>query len=207
MRGVDAFDVEGGVGFRVAEFLRLFQHGGEIEALVAHLGQNEIGGAVDDAGDPFDAVGRQAFAQRLDDGDAAGDGRLEGHHHALVLGGGEDFVAVYGQQCLVGRDHVLPVGNGLHDQGFRQVVAADQFDDDVDLGIVDDQIRVIDDPARAGDERFGARYVAHGDGDDFNAAARAALDFFLVALQDAERAVTDVAQAQQADLDGFHSYA
>ncbi|MNT49443.1 hypothetical protein D3C72_1862980 [compost metagenome] len=102
---------------------------------------------------------------------------------------------------------MLAVGNGLHHQGFRQVVAADQFDDDVDLGIVDDQMRVVDDLAAAGDERFGARHVAHGDGDHFNAAASAALDFFLVAFQDAERAVTDIAQAQQADLDGFHSCA
>ena len=114
---------------------------------------------------------------------------------------------MHGQQGLVGRHHVLAVGDGLQHQGFRQVVAADQFDDDVDLGIVDDEHRVIDDLAGAGDQRFGARHVAHGDGDDFNAAARAALDFFLVAFQDAERAVTDIAQAQQADLDGFHSCA
>ncbi|MNM28756.1 hypothetical protein D3C81_392750 [compost metagenome] len=112
---------------------------------------------------------------------------------------------MHGQQGLVGRDHVLAVGDRLHDQGFRQVVAANQFDDDVDLGIIDDDGGVVDHLAGAGDERFGARHVAHGDGDDFNAAARAALDFFLVALQDTERAEADIAQAQQADLDGFHS--
>jgi hypothetical protein len=107
--GVHAFDVEGRVGFGIAQFLRLLQHGGEVQALVAHLGQDEVGGAVDDAGHRFDAVGRQAFAQRLDDRHAAGHGRLEGHHHALFLGGGEDLVAVQGQQALLAVTTCLPL--------------------------------------------------------------------------------------------------
>jgi hypothetical protein len=84
VRGVHAFDVEGRVGLGIAQALRLLQHHVEVQALVAHLGQDEVGGAVDDAGDPLDAVGRQALAQRLDDGDAAGHRGLEGHHHALA---------------------------------------------------------------------------------------------------------------------------
>ena len=51
----------------------------------------------------------EALAQRLDDRDAAGDRGLEGHHHALLLRGGEDLVAVRGEQRLVGGDHVLAV--------------------------------------------------------------------------------------------------
>ena len=94
VRGIDAFDIEGRIGFGIAQALRLLQHGVEIQALVAHFGQDEIGGAVDDAGNPLDAVGRQAFAQRLDDRDAAGNRRLERHHHALVLRGLENLVAV-----------------------------------------------------------------------------------------------------------------
>ena len=82
MCGVDAFDVEGRIGLRVAQALRVFQHLIEPGTLFAHLGQDEVAGAVDDAGDPLDAVGGQAFAQRLDDRDAAGHGGLEGHHHA-----------------------------------------------------------------------------------------------------------------------------
>ena len=99
VRGIDALDVEGRIGFGVTQALRLFQHGVESQALVAHLGQDEIGRAVDDAGDPLDAVGRQAFAQRLDDRNAAGHGRLERHHHALVLRRLENLVAVHGQQA------------------------------------------------------------------------------------------------------------
>ena len=51
------------------------------------------------------------------------------------LRGGEDLVAVHGQQRLVGGDHVLAVGDGLQHQLLGDAVAADQFDDDVDVGI------------------------------------------------------------------------
>ena len=107
----------------------------EGQALVAHLGEDEVGGAVDDAGDPLDAVGGEALAQRLDDRDAAGHRRLEGDHHALLLRGGEDLVAVHGEQRLVGGDHVLAVGDGLQHQFLGDAVAADQLDDDVDLRV------------------------------------------------------------------------
>ena len=73
VRGVDAFDVERRVGLGVAARLRLGEHVVERRARRAHLGQDEVGRAVDDAGDPFDAVRGEALAQRLDDRDAAGD--------------------------------------------------------------------------------------------------------------------------------------
>ncbi len=114
MRSIDAFDVEGRIGFGITEALRFLEYVVEGQPLVAHFGQDEVGRAVDDAGDPFDAVGGQAFAQRLDDRDAAGHRRFEGHHHALLLGGGENLGAMHGEQRLVGGDHVLAVGDGLH---------------------------------------------------------------------------------------------
>src|SRR6266480_5318085 len=64
VRGVDALDVEARIGFGVAAPLRFAEGGREIDAAVAHLGKNEVRRAVDDAGDPFDAVRGQAFAQR-----------------------------------------------------------------------------------------------------------------------------------------------
>ena len=195
MRGVDAFDVEGRVGFGVAQLLRLLEHGGEVEALVAHLGQDEVGGAVDDAGQPVDAVGGQAFAQRLDDRDAAGHRRFERDHDALGLRGGKDFVAVHGQQRLVGGDHVLAVGDRLQHQRARLVVAADQFDDDVDFRIVDDVERVGDDLDFAAGALLGALEVAGRDGHHFDAASGAAADFFLIAFEDVERSAADIADA------------
>ena len=77
---VDALDVEGRVGLGIAARLRLLEHGFERRTRPAHFREDEIAGAVDDAGDPGDAIGGQALAQRLDDRDPAADGRFEGHH-------------------------------------------------------------------------------------------------------------------------------
>ncbi|MDT4853606.1 hypothetical protein FQZ97_878770 [compost metagenome] len=55
VRGIDALDVKRGIGLGVAQLLRFLQDRVEIQALVAHLRQDEVGGAVDDAGDPLDA--------------------------------------------------------------------------------------------------------------------------------------------------------
>jgi hypothetical protein len=65
VRGVHALDVEGRVGLGVTETLRFLEHDLEGQALVAHLGEDEVGGAVDDPGDPLDAVGGEPFAQAL----------------------------------------------------------------------------------------------------------------------------------------------
>jgi len=54
VRGVHAFDVEGRIGFGVAQALGFLEHHVKVQALVAHLGQDEVGGAVDDAGDPLE---------------------------------------------------------------------------------------------------------------------------------------------------------
>ena len=76
--GVDAVDVEAGVGLGVAQLLGLGQHLGELAAALAHRGEDVVAGAVEDAGDAADAVAGQALAQRLDHRDAAGHRRLEG---------------------------------------------------------------------------------------------------------------------------------
>src|SRR4029077_11465715 len=65
--GVDAVDVEGGVSLGIAQALRIGEHVGELAATLAHRGQDVVAGAVEDAVDPLDAVGGQAFAQQLDD--------------------------------------------------------------------------------------------------------------------------------------------
>src|SRR5690606_25597885 len=135
VRRVDAFDVEGRVRFRVAEFLGLGEHFTEVAPLLGHFGQDEVAGAVDDAGQPFHAVGREAFAQGLDDRDTARHGRLEGDANLLRFGGGEDFIAVFGDQRLVGGDYVLALFNGHKHEILGHGGAADQFHQYVDLGI------------------------------------------------------------------------
>ena len=202
---VHAFDVERGVGLGITQRLRLLQHDAEVQALAAHLAQDEVGGAVDDAGHPVDAVGGEAFAQRLDDGDAAGHRGLEGHDHALGARGGEDLGTVHRQQSLVRRDHMLAGSDGLQHQGLGDAVAADEFDDDRDVGVGDDGAGVVHHLHVRADDGAGALGVEvghHGDGD---AAAGAALDLFLVALQHLVRAAAHRADAEQAYLDSFHA--
>ena len=113
MRRVHALNVKGWVGFGITQRLRFFEHHVKVQALVAHLGQDEVGRAVDDAGDPLDRIGAQAFAQRLDDGNAAGNRRLESHHNALALGSRKDLGAMHSQQRFVGSHHMLARLNGL----------------------------------------------------------------------------------------------
>ena len=194
--GIDALDVEGGVGFGVAQALRLLEHDAEVEPLRAHLGQDEVGGAVDDAGDPFDAVRGQALAQRLDDRDAAGHGGFERDHHALVAGGGEDLAAMHREQRLVGRHHVLAGGNRLQHQGARDAIAADQLDHDVDRRVVDHQPGIGDHLRPLANDGACTLGVEVGHHRDLDATPGAALDFLLVAMQHLEGAAADGADAQ-----------
>ena len=55
--GVNALHIEGGVGFSKAQFLRLGQRLGKGGALLRHRGQDVVGGAVDNAGQGFYAIG------------------------------------------------------------------------------------------------------------------------------------------------------
>ena len=57
--GIHAFDVESRISFGVAQTLRFLQDTVEARAFRPHLGEDEIAGAVDDAGDPFDSVAGQ----------------------------------------------------------------------------------------------------------------------------------------------------
>ena len=203
VRGVDALDVEGRIGLGVSQFLRLLQDVFKRRTLVAHLGEDEIAGAVDDAGQPLDAVGGEAFAQCLDDGDAARHSRLESDHHALGLRRGEDLVAVFGDQMLVGGDHVLAVGDRLHDQLARRLQPADQLHHDVDLGIVD-HVEGVGRHRQVARQGFRLVEVAHRRAEHADLAPGAAGDLFGIAAQHGERTAADGSQAQQADVDGFH---
>ena len=51
VRRVDAVDVERRIGLGVAQLLRIGEHLGEFAAALAHLGQDVVAGAVEDAGD------------------------------------------------------------------------------------------------------------------------------------------------------------
>ena len=207
VRGVYAFDVEGGIGLGVAARLRLLQYRVERGTLRAHLGQDEVRRAVDDPGDPLDPVGGEPFAQRLDDRDAARDRALERDHHALRVRGGEDLVAVSRQQRLVGRHHMLVVGDGLQDERARRLDAADQLDHDVDVRMREHRPCVC----RQGDARCPAGDLARaflrlfGDPCDADRTPRTAGDLLLVPAQHGPGAEAYGAEPEQSDLERLQS--
>ncbi len=197
MRGVDAFDVESRVGLGIAALLRFRQDVRERRPGRTHLRQDEIAGSVDDARDPFDAVRGQAFAQRLDDRDAAGDRRLESNHHAGLLRGREDFVAVRGEQRLVGGDDVLAMPDRREHQRLGGLDAADQLDDDVDFRMGDERREVrrqLHIPG-AGQGKPCTFERARRDPIDADRPPRAPRDFLRVAIEHVPGAASDRAHA------------
>ena len=60
---IHPLDVKGRVRFCITQALCFFEHHVKVQAFVAHFTQDEVGGAVDDAGNPLNTVGAQAFAQ------------------------------------------------------------------------------------------------------------------------------------------------
>ncbi|MNS93113.1 hypothetical protein D3C72_1272690 [compost metagenome] len=202
VRGIDAFNVESRVGFGVTQRLGFGQHVREGAALLTHFGEDEVAGAVDDAGQPVDVVGRQAFADGLDHRDATGHGRFEGDDHALLAGLGEDFIAVHGNQRLVGGDHVLAVFDGLEHQFAGHGVATDQLDDNVDFRVARNFEHIS---GNGGTGNLAVRVLrAHGNLCHFNTAPGTAGDLLGVALKYIEGSATDGPQPTDAYFDRFH---
>ena len=150
--GVVALDVGGGVGLGEAERLGLGQRVGVGRARLGHPREDVVGGAVDDAHHAGDALPHQRLAQRPDDRDAAGDRRLEEQVDAGALGRLEQLGAVLGEQLLVAGDDRLARLEGGEDQVAGGLDAADELDDEVDVGVVDDRAGVVGEPVgREGD--------------------------------------------------------
>ena len=147
----------------VTVLLRVGEHAGKVRALGLHARQNVIAGAVDDAVNRGKLVRDKTLAQRFDDGNAAADAGLVIKIRAAFRRGRKQFRAVRGEQGLVGGDH----GFALRERGENHrpgdAAAADEFDDDLDLRIVDDFLPVGGHQF-AGD-RIRARLVERLDGD------------------------------------------
>ena len=108
-----SFNIKSGVGFGVTQFLCQLQRIGKTLSFFAHLREDKIAGAVDNARNRLNAVGRHAFAQSLDNRNPACDGGFKMHHHIFLSSGGKNFIAVFGKQFFIGGNHVFTVFNGL----------------------------------------------------------------------------------------------
>ena len=129
-------DVQRRLGLGIALGLRVLEHLVEIRPLLLHPGEDVIAGAIDDAVELRDAVADKPFAQRFDDGDAAAHAGLVIEVGPVLPGRGEQFLAVRGEQGLVGGDDRLAQLERGQDHRARQRRAAHQFRDDVHLRVV-----------------------------------------------------------------------
>ena len=194
MAGIMPFDIESGVGFGIAQSLRLLQHIGKSAAFFAHFGENEIAGAVDDTGNRLDIVGRQAFAQSLDNRYAAGHSRFKLHHHILLLGQRKNFIAVFSQKLFIGRNHMFAMLDGGKHELFGNIGAAEKLHHNIHFGVLhhferifrDQGLRRADAAAFLGISGRHHKYVY--------IAPQAAADFGSVILQNIHRALADCSQ-------------
>ena len=139
---IDAVDVSGGVALGVAHLLRLGEDVRELGAVLEHLVDDVVGGAVHDALERGDLVDAAGFLDPGDPGDAAADGGLDEEAHSVIESGLGELGEVRRDDRLVGRDHVLARGERLHDEGVGWLDAAHALDDEIDVRVLDDLLVV-----------------------------------------------------------------
>ena len=201
--GVPAIDVEGGIGFGVAESLSFLKGSGVVDAAQGHLLEDVVRGAVDDAGEGMDLVADERVLNGFDDGDATGDGGFEKDGGFHFPGQGEQLDAALGEEGFVaGDDGLFRVEGGSDD--FKSIRgASDQFDDDVDRGVIDEFVPIGGEDFRRNGGGGGTGFFRvtdedFGDGEG-NAIAGAIGDEIAVFRQSVPYAGADGAEAREAD--------
>ena len=202
--GVVALDIGRWVALGEAQRLRLGEGHRVVGALLGHLGEDEVGGAVDDAHHPADRLAAQALAQGAHDRDATGDRRLEQQVDTRLVGDGEQFGADVGEQFLVAGDHRLAVAQGRGDQLAGGLDATDQLDDHVDAGVVDDGQRIAGEHALGQGDLALLAEVAHRDRHDLEPHTRAGLDGRGLLGDERHERGADIAATQDTDSDELH---
>ena len=194
------------VGAGIALDVALGLGGGE-DFLVAppglrHLGQDEVGAAVDDAAHAPDVVGRQVAGDRIEHGRAAADRRLEPERRALRAGDLLQLRAVVGQDVLVGRDDRLARVQRLGDQRAGRLVAAQQLDDHVHVVAPDHGRGIGDDDLARHAPIDGALDVHVGDGHELEHSPARGADLPVRAAQEASGHLrADGARAEDRDAE------
>jgi hypothetical protein len=206
VRGIDAVDVEARIGFGIAELLRFRQDLGEFVRALAHRRQDVVRGAVQDAVDALQPVAGETFSQPLDDRDAARDGGLECENESALLGPRSEPRPVMRHQCLVRRHDVLAmIEGGVEHLPCDAVGAADQLDDDVDLGIGRHRRGVLVPAHRREVGAPIAPAIACRDRADDDAAASALSQQVGLSVQQLEDAGPNSAETRDGDLEWrFH---
>ncbi len=199
--GVDALHVVRGVGFGVAERLRAAQGIGEVAAFLAHGSQDVVRGAVDDGGDGSDVVGEEVALEGRDYGYAAADAGFVEDVDVVLAGGVEQLGAVLGHDLLVGGDDVASGLEGLAHEAESGVLAAEELDDDVELGR-EEVFGVAGDDGGVEAEAHGLFDILFEDANEGERAAKLLGEKGLLIEQDAGDGAADDADAHEANADG-----
>ena len=168
--GVIALDVGGRVPLGQAQRLSLGQNVGIVGPLLGHLGEDEVGGPVDDPHHPVDPFPGQRFSQGAHQGDGPGHRRLVQEVDTSLLGqGAQSHPFGRGQQSLVGRDNRLTGVESAADQLAGRVQPADELDHHVDGRVHHQSGGVGGDQFRGDVRSAGTAGVADGYAPDLEA--------------------------------------
>jgi len=99
---------------------------------------------------------------------------------------------------------MLAVGDRQEDELPCLIIAAEQLDDDVHLGIADQRTRIIGDATLAGGQPVRPFQVAIGDDADPDRASGAPRNLFGVSLEHRVDATTDGTDTEKSNVDRFH---
>ena len=204
MSGVDAFDIEARIGLGIAFLLRLAQHLAKVGTGPLHLGKDVIAGAVEDAVDAGQRIGRRAFAQPLEDGDAARHRRFEGEGCVVDGSGLGQLEPVMRDHRLVGGDNPLAVVEGSTRQGERRPIrSADQLHHDIDIVARGHGLHVVDPGIGRQVDAAVLAPFARSDRRDRNRASGARGNHVAIGLDKADNPDPDRAQSCQGDAQRF----
>ncbi len=206
VRSIDTLDIKRRIYLGITLFLRQLQGIRKTRPLIAHLGKDEIGRAIDNPGNPLNAVSRQPFAYRLDNRDTTTNRRLKSNRHALLLRRRENFRALFGNQCLIGGHHVFTCRNGRKNQFTRQGLAAHRLDHNIHIRIPYHRKRIVDNLHRCIGKLFPrARHIPHRRNDWQNIPPGATRNLRRIALQYRQRTAADGSQTQNSYPNRLHS--
>ena len=175
----------------------------EVDAAVLHLGEDVVGGAVEDAVQRAQAVSGGGFLDDAQDGNASGDAGFEADGQIARDGEGEEFVSVLGEQLLVGGDDGLAVLEGSAKKLEGVIDAAHGLDDDVNV-VGGEELLPAGGDAGAGGSVFRFDRLAATDGGDDELDSAAALDERRVLGDDVGGGASDGAEADDSYADLFH---
>ena len=138
-RGIMTFDICSRICFSESESLRFLQDILVLGALFIHLGQDVVGGSIDDTHHARDAVAYDRFTERPKDRDRTTYCCLVIEVYAIGTCGSEYLCAVCGKERLIGSDNRLLRIERLQDQRASRLDPTHDFDDDRNARICDDR--------------------------------------------------------------------